>query len=89
MFVWFDLRVKQVRLLRGIWFDSWVEQSIAELFSVYGKFLSSRRPNKVSGSIPKSGKVLLGFFRLLEYFSIAARNLELCPVYGNRPQIVK
>uniref|UniRef100_A0A2H1VJX4 SFRICE_014622 n=1 Tax=Spodoptera frugiperda TaxID=7108 RepID=A0A2H1VJX4_SPOFR len=38
----------------------------------------------VSGSIPGSGKVLLGFFRLFENFSLVARSLESCPVYGNR-----
>ncbi|KAF9807440.1 hypothetical protein SFRURICE_005398, partial [Spodoptera frugiperda] len=38
----------------------------------------------VSGSIPGSGKVLLGFFRIFENFSVVARSLELCPVYGNR-----
>ncbi|KAF9824913.1 hypothetical protein SFRURICE_007360 [Spodoptera frugiperda] len=38
----------------------------------------------VSGSIPGSGKGLLGFFRIFENFSVVARSLELCPVYGNR-----
>ncbi|KAF9791799.1 hypothetical protein SFRURICE_020198 [Spodoptera frugiperda] len=38
----------------------------------------------VSGSIPGSGKVLLGFFRIFEKFSVVARSLELCPGYGNR-----
>ncbi|KAF9794254.1 hypothetical protein SFRURICE_009631 [Spodoptera frugiperda] len=38
----------------------------------------------VWGSIPRSGKVLLGFFRFFENFSVIARRLELCPVYGNR-----
>ncbi|KAF9787549.1 hypothetical protein SFRURICE_001601 [Spodoptera frugiperda] len=38
----------------------------------------------VSGSIPGSGKVLLGFFRIFENFSVVARSLELCPGYGNR-----
>ncbi|KAF9821541.1 hypothetical protein SFRURICE_014305 [Spodoptera frugiperda] len=37
----------------------------------------------VSGSIPRSGKVLLGFIQFFENFSVA-RSLELCPVYGNR-----
>ncbi|KAF9819441.1 hypothetical protein SFRURICE_001082, partial [Spodoptera frugiperda] len=31
-----------------------------------------------------SGKVLLGFFRLIEYFSVVGWSLEFCPVYGNR-----
>uniref|UniRef100_A0A2H1V7M5 SFRICE_010044 n=1 Tax=Spodoptera frugiperda TaxID=7108 RepID=A0A2H1V7M5_SPOFR len=38
----------------------------------------------VSGSIPGSGKVLLGFFRIFENFSVVARSLELSPGYGNR-----
>uniref|UniRef100_A0A2H1V999 SFRICE_031340 n=1 Tax=Spodoptera frugiperda TaxID=7108 RepID=A0A2H1V999_SPOFR len=38
----------------------------------------------VSGSIPGSGKVLLGFFRIFENFSVVARSLELCPGYGIR-----
>ncbi|KAF9812948.1 hypothetical protein SFRURICE_016018 [Spodoptera frugiperda] len=39
---------------------------------------------EVSGSIPGSGKILPGFFRLFEKFSLVARNLELRPVYGKR-----
>ncbi|KAF9807969.1 hypothetical protein SFRURICE_017141 [Spodoptera frugiperda] len=38
----------------------------------------------VSGSIPGSGKVLLGFFRIFKNFSVVARSLEFCPGYGNR-----
>uniref|UniRef100_A0A2H1WHP0 SFRICE_014433 n=1 Tax=Spodoptera frugiperda TaxID=7108 RepID=A0A2H1WHP0_SPOFR len=33
----------------------------------------------VSGSIPGSGKVLLGFFRIFENFSVVARSLEMWP----------
>ncbi|KAF9811843.1 hypothetical protein SFRURICE_021200, partial [Spodoptera frugiperda] len=35
----------------------------------------------VSGSIPGSGEVLLGFFQFFENFSVVARSLEM---YGNR-----
>ncbi|KAF9812345.1 hypothetical protein SFRURICE_005456 [Spodoptera frugiperda] len=38
----------------------------------------------VSGSIPGTGKVLLGIFQFFENFSVVARRLEFCPVYGNR-----
>ncbi|KAF9823118.1 hypothetical protein SFRURICE_019356 [Spodoptera frugiperda] len=42
------------------------------------------RRARVSGSIPGSGEVLLGFFRFFENFSVVARSLKLCPIYGNR-----
>ncbi|KAF9791825.1 hypothetical protein SFRURICE_020224 [Spodoptera frugiperda] len=38
----------------------------------------------VSGSYPRSGNVLLGFFWFFENFSVVAWNLELYPVFGNR-----
>ncbi|KAF9807268.1 hypothetical protein SFRURICE_001700 [Spodoptera frugiperda] len=34
---------------------------------------------EVSGSIPGSDIVLLGFFRIFENFSVVARSLEMCP----------
>ncbi|KAF9810561.1 hypothetical protein SFRURICE_021014 [Spodoptera frugiperda] len=38
----------------------------------------------VSGSRSESGEVLVGFIRFFENFSIVARSLEMCAVYGNR-----
>ncbi|KAF9814948.1 hypothetical protein SFRURICE_008759, partial [Spodoptera frugiperda] len=38
----------------------------------------------VSGSIPGSGEVLLGFFRFFENFSVVARSLEMCPCVSAR-----
>ncbi|KAF9822308.1 hypothetical protein SFRURICE_017583 [Spodoptera frugiperda] len=38
----------------------------------------------VSGSIPGSGEVVLGFFRFFENVSVVARSLELYPIYSNR-----
>ncbi|KAF9803722.1 hypothetical protein SFRURICE_012021, partial [Spodoptera frugiperda] len=35
----------------------------------------------VSGSIPESGKVLLGYFRVFENFSVVARSLEMCCIW--------
>uniref|UniRef100_A0A2H1VMS1 SFRICE_029068 n=1 Tax=Spodoptera frugiperda TaxID=7108 RepID=A0A2H1VMS1_SPOFR len=35
------------------------------------------------GPVLFSGEVLLGFLRFFENFSVLARSLELCPVYGN------
>ncbi|KAF9799199.1 hypothetical protein SFRURICE_006459, partial [Spodoptera frugiperda] len=41
----------------------------------------------VSGSIPGSGEVLLGFFRFFENFSVVSRSLEMCPEkeFSNEP----
>ncbi|KAF9796195.1 hypothetical protein SFRURICE_010204 [Spodoptera frugiperda] len=45
---------------------------------------STTAVQEVSGSIPGLGKVLLGIFRIFDNFSVVARGLEFCPVYGNR-----
>uniref|UniRef100_A0A2H1WEH2 SFRICE_022922 n=1 Tax=Spodoptera frugiperda TaxID=7108 RepID=A0A2H1WEH2_SPOFR len=44
----------------------------------------------VSGSIPGSGEVLLGFFRFFENFSVVAWSLEMCLayLYVDKKQIV-
>uniref|UniRef100_A0A2H1WQ87 SFRICE_016527 n=1 Tax=Spodoptera frugiperda TaxID=7108 RepID=A0A2H1WQ87_SPOFR len=46
--------------------------------------LGATAGQRFAGAIPGSGKVLLGIFRFFENFSILARSLVLCPVYGNR-----
>ncbi|KAF9799684.1 hypothetical protein SFRURICE_013617 [Spodoptera frugiperda] len=38
----------------------------------------------ISCSMPELGKILLSFFRFFDFFSVVARSLELCLVYGNR-----
>ncbi|KAF9813841.1 hypothetical protein SFRURICE_007996, partial [Spodoptera frugiperda] len=61
-------------------------KSPSHLFNITASLVegSQVRVTNVSGSIPGSGKVLLGCFRFFENFSVVARSLELFPVYGNR-----
>ncbi|KAF9796949.1 hypothetical protein SFRURICE_012580 [Spodoptera frugiperda] len=42
----------------------------------------------VSGSIPGSGEVSLGFIRFFENFSVVARSLEMCPSHVTFPDSV-
>ncbi|KAF9810883.1 hypothetical protein SFRURICE_005309 [Spodoptera frugiperda] len=64
-----------------------VDFAMINLFIVYqknclvGRVVASATAGQgVSGSIPGSGEVLLGFFRFFENFSVVARSLEMCPV---------
>ncbi|KAF9823309.1 hypothetical protein SFRURICE_019118 [Spodoptera frugiperda] len=67
-------RISYLPKLRfGTSFDCLVDRVVASATAKQG----------VSGSIPGSDKVLLGFFRIFG-FSVVARSLELCPGYGNR-----
>ncbi|KAF9808431.1 hypothetical protein SFRURICE_008484, partial [Spodoptera frugiperda] len=51
-------------------------------YCLVGRVVASATTRQgVSGSIPGSGEVLLGYFRFFENFSVVARSLERCPPY--------
>ncbi|KAF9800561.1 hypothetical protein SFRURICE_015407, partial [Spodoptera frugiperda] len=48
---------------------------------------STTARKEVTGWISGSSKILLDCIKIFENFSVVARCLDLCPVYGNRPPI--
>ncbi|KAF9815184.1 hypothetical protein SFRURICE_006748 [Spodoptera frugiperda] len=73
--------ITNVYLLNLYLFSILIAASIACLV---GRVSASATEQGVSDSISGSGKVLLGFFRIFDLFSVVVRSLELCPVYDIR-----
>uniref|UniRef100_A0A2H1VJM7 SFRICE_008334 n=1 Tax=Spodoptera frugiperda TaxID=7108 RepID=A0A2H1VJM7_SPOFR len=57
-----------------------VKMGSVRFSSLVGRVVASATAGQgVSGSIPGSGEVLLGFFRFFANFSVVVRSLKMCP----------